>query len=185
MITTTKFRTLTKNHTYKINNRQGVVKMKILVKTITITFAFIALFSCSQLKPDQVNTDLITQTNIKNLHITGENVFASGQPSKEQFQVLASAGIKHIINLRPLSEQDWNEKAYIDSLGLTYHSIPVKGRTGITSKNAKALNELLNIIGSEPVLLHCASGNRVGALIALVEKEIKGNDVETEDAAGD
>jgi protein tyrosine phosphatase (PTP) superfamily phosphohydrolase (DUF442 family) len=45
------------------------------------------------------------------------------------------------------------------------------------------LAETLRLIGDEPVLLHCASGNRVGALIALGTR-LKGAETEAAIAKG-
>ena len=95
-------------------------------------------------------------------------MFASGQPTQEQMQVLASSGVKHIINLRPHSEQDWDEKAYVESLGMQYHNIPVAGANDVTLDNANQLNALLTSLEGQPLLVHCASSNRVGALRALI-----------------
>jgi protein tyrosine phosphatase (PTP) superfamily phosphohydrolase (DUF442 family) len=53
---------------------------------------------------------------------------------------------------------------------MTYVNLPIDGATDVTYANASALDELLaNAEG--PVLLHCASSNRVGALLALRAKQ--------------
>lgn len=115
----------------------------------------------------QVDTAAITSAEILNLSTPAENVLASGQPTQEQLQLLANSGVKHIINLRPVSEQEWDEEAYVKSLGMEYHTIPVAGADGVTSDNAKKLDDLLTSLNGQPLLVHCASSNRVGALRAL------------------
>lgn len=152
--------------------------MKILLRFLAATFLLSTAVAWAQPMPATVNTGLLEQAQILNLKPAETNVYASGQPTKEQIQLLANAGIKHIINLRPTSEQDWDEGAYVRSLNLQYHSIPVAGIEDVTSENAKTLTQLLKTIGNEPVLVHCSSGNRVGALIAVAEHDIKGRDIE-------
>jgi len=53
----------------------------------------------------------------------------------------------------------------VEELGMSYVPLPV-GREDITFETAKALDELLASY-DEPVLVHCRSANRVGALLAL------------------
>ncbi len=125
-----------------------------------------------------VNSDAISQLKIMNLSQPTENVFASGQPTKEELSSLAQSGIKHIINLRPLQEQDWDEAEYVESLGMQYHLIPVAGAVDITVENATKLSALLKQVGSDKTLVHCSSSNRVGALIALSEGVLNGRSVE-------
>ncbi len=115
----------------------------------------------------QVDTAAISSAEIMNLSTPAENVLASGQPTQEQLQLLASSGVKHIINLRPTSEQEFDEEALVKSLGMEYHSMPVAGADGVTSENAKRLDDLLSSLNGQPLLVHCASSNRVGALRAL------------------
>jgi uncharacterized protein (TIGR01244 family) len=158
--------------------------MKILAKFLAASLVLSTVAGCTPPKLPPVNMGLVAQAQILNLKPTEANVFASGQPTKEQIQIVANAGIKHIINLRPASEQDWDEGAYVQSLGMQYHSIPVTDLKGVTSENAKTLDQLLKAIGKEPVLVHCSSGNRVGALIALAEHEINGRDIEAAIAEG-
>jgi protein tyrosine phosphatase (PTP) superfamily phosphohydrolase (DUF442 family) len=49
---------------------------------------------------------------------------------------------------------------------MSYISLPVSGAADVTYENAALLDDILgNVRG--PVLLHCASSNRVGALLSL------------------
>ena len=45
--------------------------------------------------------------------------------------------------------------------------LPMAGAAGLTEDNAKALQEVLDDDSVYPVVVHCGSGNRVGALFAL------------------
>ena len=63
-----------------------------------------------------------------------------------------------------------------ESLGLRYVSIPVAGASGLTLVNAKRLAAELDRSDGNPIILHCASGNRVGALLALKAFHVDGLD---------
>jgi uncharacterized protein (TIGR01244 family) len=66
--------------------------------------------------------------------------------------------------------------AVVERLGLEYVSLPVPSPSAVTFENAEKLDRLLAGIDG-PVLVHCASGNRVGALLALRES-LNGADAE-------
>lgn len=101
------------------------------------------------------------------------NVLTGGQPSQADLVNLKKTGVTKVINLRdPSEEPSRNEKAEVEALGLTYVSLPINGAADITSENARKLDALLK--GNESVLLHCSSGNRVGALMAIRAHEIEG-----------
>lgn len=126
-----------------------------------------------------LNINAIKETNIRNFTIQKNNVLTGGQPSFEQLKVLANSGVKYIINLRSIAEQkSINESDYVRALDMKYISIPVQGAHGITLTNAQTLVNTLQGLKGEPVYLHCASGNRVGALIALSAQEIDGENAE-------
>ena len=95
------------------------------------------------------------------------NRYAGGQPSSDDLKALKEQGVRHIISLRTPGEVAGGIEGNGQAEGMNYHHIPVAGAAGVTVENAMRLDALLAEIGDEPVLLHCASGNRVGALIAL------------------
>ena len=55
---------------------------------------------------------------------------------------------------------------------MNYISIPIAGAAGLTTENVRKFDQALNKIGDDKALIHCASGNRVGALAALREATI-------------
>lgn len=134
---------------------------------------FIALFTAG-VQAQYLDESLVSNAGIANLSLPDAQVVASGQPTQEQLQALASAGVKHVINLRPDSEMEFDEKAVVESLGMIYHSLPVAGAADVTRENAAALSQLLEVMGGQPVLVHCSSSNRVGALMAVSAAETRG-----------
>lgn len=97
------------------------------------------------------------------------NMLSAGQPSQAQFEAAAAAGFTTVIDLRCADEfKDFDEPALVASLGMNFLRIPVDGAAGITEDNARRLQRALQE-SPGPVLCHCGSGNRVGALVALGE----------------
>jgi uncharacterized protein (TIGR01244 family) len=101
-------------------------------------------------------------------------LFTGGPPSAEQLDELATQGVHTVIDLRPTSEGDaLEQEAQVKARGLRFHRLPVSGAGDLTPANAAALKQLLDQSG-DGVLLHCASGNRVGALLALMAVQEEG-----------
>lgn len=110
-------------------------------------------------------------------------LITAGQPTEGDLAVLKSEGVDTVINLRgPNEELPFAEQAVVEALGLEYVHIPIAGASGLTRENAQQLHELL--AGDETVFLHCASGNRAGALMALREHYFNGATVEEALAIG-
>ncbi len=93
-------------------------------------------------------------------------ITSAGQPDQAAFKVFADSGYAAVIDLRTDGEdRGFDEQAVVKGLGMDYLSMPI-GSDGISFENARALDKLLSGY-DQPVLVHCASGNRVGALLAL------------------
>ncbi len=106
-----------------------------------------------------------------------DNLVTGGPPSKKELSQLKEAGITKIIDPRsPDEERAFDERAEAEKLGLEYVSLPVAGSAGVTRENARELDQLLQ--DGENVFLHCASGNRVGALLAIRAHEIQEKDLD-------
>jgi uncharacterized protein (TIGR01244 family) len=81
---------------------------------------------------------------------------------------LPAAGVRTVINLRPASETpDLDEKSLVENAGMAYRWLPIAGSAGLTRENVSAFDRMLAESGEGRVLVHCASGNRVGAMMAL------------------
>lgn len=102
-------------------------------------------------------------------------LLTGGQPTDEQLRAAAAAGYKTIINLRPAAEMPGvDESGLVDSLGMDFVSIPIGGGADLTEENARRLDRALSLAKPGSVMIHCASGNRVGALLALRANLIQG-----------
>ncbi len=92
---------------------------------------------------------------------------SAGKPAPEGIEKIKAAGFKTVIDLLPPAEAAKEEAAAVERLGMRYVSIPVTAAT-LDWDQARAAKKVLDDASSRPVLIHCASGNRVGALVALV-----------------
>lgn len=96
----------------------------------------------------------------------GEAILVGGQPTPAQLERARDLGYKTVINLRQPEEKDNTDPELVRYLEMTYVSLPIGGPSDITQEKARALADALEATES-PVLVHCASGNRVGGLFAM------------------
>ncbi|MFC7301786.1 beta-lactamase hydrolase domain-containing protein [Cognatiluteimonas weifangensis] len=102
-------------------------------------------------------------------------LFTAGQPAASDWPAIKARGVRTVINLRAPGElHDRDEAAEVRTAGLRYLEIPVAGADGINAANARALHAALAPAHGGGVLVHCASGNRAGALLALEQKDFDG-----------
>lgn len=102
-------------------------------------------------------------------------LLTGGQPTEADLRAAAAAGYKTVINLRPGSEMAGiDESGQVESLGMHFISIPIGGAADLTEENARRLDRAMATSESMPMIIHCASGNRVGALLALRANLIQG-----------
>lgn len=95
-----------------------------------------------------------------------DGITAAGQPDEAAFKIFAANGYAAVIDLRTQGEpRGLDEQAVVEGLGMEYVHFPIN-RDGITFENAKSLDKLIDHYNG-PVLVHCRSSNRVGALLAL------------------
>lgn len=106
-----------------------------------------------------------------------EDLITAAQPTQADLVSLKKAGVTKIINLRKPSEEiSYNEELEAKKLGLEYVSFPISGEAEITLENAQKLHKMLK--GEDKVFLHCATGNRVGALLAIRAHELEGKSMD-------
>lgn len=117
-------------------------------------------------------------------HLT-DAIVTGGQPSEAQLTAAQKAGVRTVVNLRPTSEfNDFDEAALAKALGLHYVHIPIAGPGDLHRDNAEKLHAAISGESSKPAIVHCASGNRVGALMACRARHVQGKDKDAALRAG-
>lgn len=104
---------------------------------------------------------------IPGLHAPRVNLLTSGQPGQGDWAALAAQGVTTVVNLRTEGEMAGrDERAEVEAAGMAYHHLPIASADALTSDNAAQLRALLE--GTQgTALVHCASANRAGALLAV------------------
>ena len=103
-----------------------------------------------------------------NMQHPSENIWTGGQPSEEELRAARGHGVEFVINLRPESEDaGYDESLVAKELDINYSVIGISGAADLTRDNVDKLDDLLLVADRRPTIIHCASGNRVGALMAL------------------
>lgn len=110
---------------------------------------------------------------LPSLVAVGPRVLIGGQPTPLGFSEARRAGVTLVLNLRPESELQFDERALVEGLGMDYVNLPVTVAT-LDDARVEAFIEQLHLLRRRPgsedrVLLHCSSGNRVAALWAMYE----------------
>ena len=95
------------------------------------------------------------------------HLICAGQPDEAGFRAAAADGVVAVLNLRPNEEMEWDEAALMQSLDLDYLQIPVASAADLNQDNARQMMAWLAAHQDQKVIVHCASSNRVGALLAL------------------
>lgn len=96
------------------------------------------------------------------------DVYTAGQPAAGDWPVLAARGIVMVVDLRtPQELPERDEATEVAAASLAYRRLPIAGADDLTLHNADALAAILQA-SNGPVLVHCASANRAGGLLALM-----------------
>lgn len=139
-------------------------------KTLSVVIACLLTLSACANDIEAIPASPLT-VDLGNVVETGlvapvDGITSAGQPDEVAFKVFAENGYAAVIDLRTEGEdRGLDEQTVVEELGMDYVPLPI-GRDGISFENAKALDKLISRYDA-PVLVHCGSANRVGALLAL------------------
>lgn len=142
-----------------------------------LSVALLALFACGACVAEHSHETLKVDLGavVAQGHaVPVDGITSAGQPDEIAFRVFAQSGYRTVIDMRmPDENRGLDEPALVESLGMRYVALPTSGDT-ITFDQARRLEELIEA-SDGPVLVHCASANRVGALFALSEYAATGD----------
>ncbi|MET0552488.1 MAG: protein tyrosine phosphatase family protein [Vicinamibacteria bacterium] len=111
----------------------------------------------------------IDTAGLPNASVVKPGLIAAGRPSPEAVASLKARGFRTVIDLRTPTEPGFaEEKEAVEAQGLRYVNVPVAGGA-FSGKDVDAVKAALDGAGEGPVLLHCASSNRVGAVWAVLQ----------------
>jgi len=131
------------------------------MKQMILAFAIIGLAIPALLA--QEADPLAGNEGIPNYYRLRDDIATAGQPTDEALADVKKAGFKAVLNLRTEQEGSLEEKPKVEALGMEYYNIPI-GRDGFSPAILEQFKEILADSDNRPLLIHCASSNRVGAL---------------------
>ena len=102
-----------------------------------------------------------------------ELISTSGQPKIEELELIANEGFEVVINLAVATTSNAleNEDKIVSSLNMSYIHIPVDFENPKISDLKLFLN-ILQALGANKVLIHCAKNYRVSAFMYVYHKYI-------------
>ncbi|SFI44046.1 sulfur transferase domain-containing protein [Nitrosomonas sp. Nm34] len=124
---------------------------------ILLLISFISITQAAEQAPFGNQIKAVTNYNRATTQIA-----TGGKLNEGGVQELAEGGFKTVIDLRTESEGTLAEKQTVEAAGMRYINIPVTG-AGISEEQLTNFSSIIEQAAT-PVLLHCASGNRAGAM---------------------
>lgn len=129
----------------------------------------------SQRQPANNGDNPMEEALLPNAQHPAPGVVTGGQPSPEQLSTASERGFDVVVSMRaPDEDTGFEEPAKAEALGMRFVRIPVTGPEDVSLDEARALDRVLAEHGDDKLLIHCGSGNRVGAIFALRAGLIRG-----------
>jgi protein tyrosine phosphatase (PTP) superfamily phosphohydrolase (DUF442 family) len=110
----------------------------------------------------------MSTTAIYNYRQVNDRLITAGQPTEEQLKSAAAEGVTTVINLATINPPHSlpDEAGLVDSLGMTYHHIPVEWGNPQES-DFQEFERVMQTLPAGKTLIHCAANFRVTAFYAL------------------
>jgi uncharacterized protein (TIGR01244 family) len=100
---------------------------------------------------------------VPNYQVVREGLATGGQPTTEALVRLRALGFRTVIDLRAEGEGVRDEEAAVKAQGLRHVWVPITPES-FTLEDVRKIKVVLDDKMAAPVLLHCSSANRVGAV---------------------
>lgn len=107
------------------------------------------------------------------------NTIVCGALDDEKVVALAKSGVELVINLQPNDELSFDETAAVERAGMSYEHLPINGAAELKQLKILAFDNILRQYHGKKIAMHCGSGNRVGAAIALRAGWLRGRKMDT------
>lgn len=92
-------------------------------------------------------------------------VLTGGQPAEEHFRTFSMSGYRTVLDLRaPDEPRAFDEAEAARRVGMEYVNLPVTAGT-LGDETFDRFRALVRDPAKRPIVVHCASGNRVGVVL--------------------
>jgi tyrosine-protein phosphatase SIW14 len=104
---------------------------------------------------------------VENFHQVNDHIYRGAQPTDAGFQSLAKLGVKTVIDLRETDSRSALEKKAVESDGMRYINIPLRGMSAPSPAEVEKVMALFNDPSAGSVFVHCRRGaDRTGTVVA-------------------
>lgn len=112
-----------------------------------------------------MTTPIHALAGVTNANQATPTVVTGGQPSANHFRALKEAGVGVVLDIRdPMEPRGFDEQALLAELGLDYTNIVVTD-AHLNDATLDAITGAMRSSEGRSLLVHCASGNRVGGAL--------------------
>lgn len=119
-------------------------------------------------------SDIFKKANAGDIFTPNDNTVVTGALSQDIVNQLADAGVQTVINFQPNDELTFDEASAVKSANIDYVYFPITGASDLTREHIQQFDAILQAHQDQSILMHCKSGNRVGAVVALQHGWLKG-----------
>ena len=141
-----------------------------ITRSILLATALGLVASCATHDEHEEHVAIVTDVlepyecgTVTRLHTMG-GLFLASQPQAADLEQAVMGGVSTVIDQRHASERpDFDERAFVEGLGLAYHNPAFNGPDQLTDEVIDETLELLRTV-ERPAMLHCSSANRTGAI---------------------
>lgn len=113
-----------------------------------------------------------------------EQTIVCGALDESKVSALAQAGVELVINLQADDELEFDEAQAVQQAGMAYEHLPIASAADLKQLNILAFDNILRQHHGKKTTIHCGSGSRVGAAVALRAGWLRGRKMDTAMARG-
>src|ERR1051325_11161856 len=150
---------------FEIKTRSSKMKRTVVLLLIVASALFLSSAAAGQDREKLDKRQQALKEDVPHLLCLDERIATGGQPKDSAYSKLAAEGFRAVLNLRTESEGAdlKHEQEEIEKAGLRYISIPFVS----TEPKDDKVDQFIKAVkdnNNQPILIHCGSANRVGAL---------------------